>query len=200
MRVQARKKGISHLATFSLQRKKGYCIVQTVGERLGYSAAIRGTNPISNEGEAKRPNYCPYHRKKGHAFKQCVTFRGSSKNCFKTEKSYSRTKKLTVFTSDIPNHGNNQGKEQEMMMSTSEKSIIEDMPNGCLISTRWLNGSKTYLSQVFLWSDWFQAITRLAITKSIIVLTDASGSYSLVESRSRRNSRFEDNAIVFYDN
>lgn len=46
----------------------------------------------------------------------------------------------------------------------------------------------------------FNPKQRLAITKSIIELTDPSGNYGLVKRRLRKNDRFDDGAIMFYDN
>lgn len=44
----------------------------------------------------------------------------------------------------------------------------------------------------------FSPEQRLAITKSIVKLTDPIESCELVERRSRRRGRFDDNAVVFY--
>lgn len=41
---------------------------------------------------------------------------------------------------------------------------------------------------------------RLTITKAITELIDPSGIFSLIENRARRNSRFKDGAVVFYEN
>lgn len=46
----------------------------------------------------------------------------------------------------------------------------------------------------------FNSQKRLAMTKSTIALTDPKGNCGLVESRLRRNSRFEDGTVVFFDN
>lgn len=44
----------------------------------------------------------------------------------------------------------------------------------------------------------FSSEQRLAITKSIVELTDPTKSCDLVEGRTRRKGRFDDNAAVFY--
>lgn len=41
---------------------------------------------------------------------------------------------------------------------------------------------------------------RLTITKAIIELIDPSGSSSFVESRLKRNNRFQDGGVVVYKN
>lgn len=41
---------------------------------------------------------------------------------------------------------------------------------------------------------------NIAITKSIIELTDPSTSYDLVKNRSKKSSMFNDNKVVFCDN
>lgn len=46
----------------------------------------------------------------------------------------------------------------------------------------------------------FNPEQRLDITNSIIELNDPSESCEMVERRSRRNHRFNEDAIVFYDN
>lgn len=46
----------------------------------------------------------------------------------------------------------------------------------------------------------FNSEQILAIRKAIIELTDYSKSLNLDEKKPRRNSRFEDNALVFYEN
>lgn len=46
----------------------------------------------------------------------------------------------------------------------------------------------------------FSLDQRLAITKSVIELTDSSKSSEMIEMRSRHNNRFGDDVAVFYDN
>lgn len=46
---------------------------------------------------------------------------------------------------------------------------------------------------------WTSMEQRLAITKSIIEFTDPKESCDLVKGRSRLRSRFDNNAVVFYD-
>lgn len=41
---------------------------------------------------------------------------------------------------------------------------------------------------------------RLSITKVIVELTELSGNLDLVENRMRRETRFEGNAVAFYEN
>lgn len=47
---------------------------------------------------------------------------------------------------------------------------------------------------------YFNPYQRLVITKSITELPYPSGNCGLIESRSRRNNKFESGAVVFYDN
>lgn len=46
----------------------------------------------------------------------------------------------------------------------------------------------------------FDSKQRLAITKAILELTDSAEGVNLVEKRTRKNNRFEDNTLVFYEN
>lgn len=67
----------------------------------------------------------------------------------------------------------------------------------------WSNGStgidllkfKNFYDQID-----FSPGKRLVITKAIIELTEPSGSSNVVESKRRRNNRFNDNAVVFHEN
>lgn len=45
----------------------------------------------------------------------------------------------------------------------------------------------------------FNPDQRLAITKSIKELTDPLENHGLIKSRSRRNSKFKDGVVAFYD-
>lgn len=46
----------------------------------------------------------------------------------------------------------------------------------------------------------FNLEQRLAITKAIIELTDSSERSNLIKKKPKRNNRFEDSALVFYEN
>lgn len=70
-----------------------------------------------------------------------------------------------------------------------------------LVLRRWLNGCKICLIlRIFMTrlgsvqsSDW-------RITKAKIELNGSSGSSGLILDKTRRNNRFEDSAVVFYEN
>lgn len=71
--------------------------------------------------------------------------------------------------------------------------------------------AETYLDNIAGWVQHLQKFKhfydqmdfnpeqRLAITKSIIELTDPTERYDMVEGRSRHRSRFDEDAAVFYD-
>lgn len=46
----------------------------------------------------------------------------------------------------------------------------------------------------------FNSKQRLAITKAIMELTNFTEDVNLIEKRTKKNNRFEDNALVFYEN
>lgn len=45
----------------------------------------------------------------------------------------------------------------------------------------------------------FSRKQRFGITKAVFELPDPVGSYGLVNNRSRRSNRFEDDVVQFYD-
>lgn len=86
-----------------------------------------------------------------------------------------------------------------MMMSASanapEGAKAEPNLDKMTKKVQHLHKSKRFYEQIE-----FNSEQKLAITKSIIKLTDPIESCQLVERRSRRRSRFDDAAVVFYDN
>lgn len=97
----------------------------------------------------------------------------------------------------FPNH-NNKGKGHTMIVSapTNTSRAVEGVPD--------LNNMGERVQHLYKFKHFYDQMDfnpeqRLAITKSIIELTDPSESCDLVEGRSRCRSRFDATVTMFYD-
>lgn len=90
-----------------------------------------------------------------------------------------------------------------LMMSISRKELENDVPRQ-LRGESNLDRRAQLVQRLFKFKNFYDHMNfseqRLAIIKVIMELTGPSRSSIHAENRPRRNNRFEDNAIVFYDN
>lgn len=134
---------------------------------------------------------------------QCVTCKRIFDRKLQVEKIILQKEgALNVHDMPFPNHNNERAKVHMLIMSTSESEAWNDVsmePGGEPDLDRmaqWVQ-SMSKVNNFYDKMD-FSLKQRLAITNAIIKLTDPLGSSGLAKNRSRRNNRFEENAVVFY--
>lgn len=109
---------------------------------------------------------------------------------------------LSTHERHFPNHNNKKDKGRAGALCLRKKS--KKMQSCSLKASLILrNGSRganfAYIENFYDQMD-FSLEQRLVITKVIIELADPSRSLNLTENRLRRDNRFEDGALVSYEN
>lgn len=83
---------------------------------------------MPSRADKQDANYCPYHRRNRHTLDQCITFRRIQQKTQDLEIIFQKAGDRNGHEQAFPNHNNNGGKRQVMMVSTLEKSIEEEVP------------------------------------------------------------------------
>lgn len=105
-----------------------------------------------------------------------------------------------VHDRPFPDHGEGKGKAQVMMISSADEELTMLSEEELSLDQRALKVQELFKFKSFYDHMDFNSKQRLAIAKAIMKLTDSTEGVNPVEKRIGRNSRFEDNALVFYEN
>lgn len=87
-----------------------------------------------------------------------------------------------------------------MMISAIDEEIVSQPEVEPDLDQRALKVQELFKFKSFYDQMDFSSKQRLAITKTIMELTESTESANLVEGRLEKNNRFEDNALIFYRN
>lgn len=88
-------------------------------------------NPAPTSAEERDPNFCPYHRRKGHTLEQCFVFGKIFNRKLQDEEIILQDEGArNVHERPFLNHNDNKGKGHAMMMSTPASTVgIEGEPD-----------------------------------------------------------------------
>lgn len=89
---------------------------------------------------------------------------------------------------------------QIMMVSCVDEEMIPQPEEESDLDQRALKVQELFKFNSFYNQMDFSPRQRLAITKAIMDLTGSTERVNFVEKRAGKNNRFEDNALVFYEN